>query len=708
MKKRQFYLSVTRDDRGKKVINFGGKAWGDLPKDRANARGVRTGDNLMVVDVDTKDLTKIDKKLIKLLPLECTVETAKGFHWYFTGADDVAQTQKLTEGVDIRNKGGFVFDKYWGKDTDISYEKVGSVYTMTNKLHKYLLKLHSSQSVRVGKLIKAIDGDYPEFDDGEQHEMIRVAMQEDFKRGLSFDQVYTKGQNYIKKYLKNNAHEQQLMDGRINWAFKAFEGSGSTLEGEIVKPRIIKKEEVKIPKIKANMSEEAIKIVLRDAKSKGAFEYDNVRKQLKLETKLSMATLDQMVTEEMASNLDEFFNGHVCWDSLRGVFMEVTDKRIKSIGKSNFAQTVMSRSGYMTPTEVAEVLHGAEDVEAIYRPDVKERYIDNGNDRILNTYYGVKFSGDGQEIPPTIKLLLDNLFLTDPAAKSNFINWMAYVVQLRKRSGVAWGFFGAAGTGKGLITDIMCEMLGANNCSMNVGDSILQESYNSYVDGKLFVHLNEVASDHHGRHGVAAKLKALVGDSKLQLRIMRTDPLHIDNYCNVILNSNKPNPIELDKDDRRWNMIITNNALTSCDWWKGDKTYKKAISEALDFGAYLMNFDVDIREATRPMAHSKAKSQVIALTTSTLEQLAQVINSRKGLADFMELDSENIICKEIEWAEKNGKYANSLLLDIYKMVKKDDRASVFDMNRYLKIPFIKANTKTFKNKQGIITRGLVF
>ena len=285
---------------------------------------------------------------------------------------------------------------------------------------------------------------------------------------------------------------------------------------------------------------------------------------------------------------------------------------------------------------------------------------------------------------------------------------MAYVVQLRKRSGVAWGFFGAAGTGKGLITDIMCEMLGANNCSMNVGDSILQESYNSYVDGKLFVHLNEVASDHHGRHGVAAKLKALVGDSKLQLRIMRTDPLHIDNYCNVILNSNKPNPIELDKDDRRWNMIITNNALTSCDWWKGDKTYKKAISEALDFGAYLMNFDVDIREATRPMAHSKAKSQVIALTTSTLEQLAQVINSRKGLADFMELDSENIICKEIEWAEKNGKYANSLLLDIYKMVKKDDRASVFDMNRYLKIPFIKANTKTFKNKQGIITRGLVF
>lgn len=708
---REFYLSVTRDDRGKKHINFGGKKWGDLPKSKANARGVRTGNGLMVVDIDTKKLKDIDKKLIKLLKKHgpATVETAKGYHWYFTNGDDIAQTQKLTESVDIRNKGGFVFNKYWGADTDIAYSKTKKTYELDPKLHKYLKKLHTTQERRIGKIVKAIDGDYPEFEDGEQHEMIRVSMQEDFKRGLSYDQVFTKGTNYIKNFLSNNSHEKQLMQGRIDFAFKAFEGSGSTLDGEIVKPRIIKRSEIKIPKIGADMSEDAVKLVLRDAKSKGAYEYDAVRKNLKLETGLSLATLDAMVTEEMASHLDEFFNGHICWDSLRGVFMEVTPKRIKTIGKSNFTQTVMSRSGYMKPTEVAEVLHGAEDVEAVYKPDVKKRYIDRGNDRILNTYYGVDFGKKKvTAIPETIEKILNNLFITDEKAKKIFINWMAFILQYKQRSGVAWGFFGAAGTGKGLITDIMAKMLGAGNCSMNVGDSILQEQYNSYIDGKLFVHLNEIASDYHGRHGVAGTLKRLVSDPELQLRIMRTDPIAIANYCNVILNSNKANPIELDRDDRRWNMIVTDKALVSCSWWHGDKTYKKALKESLAFGAYLMSIDVDEGLATTPMDAGDAKKNVIALTTTTIEQLAHHINIGEGLLDFLELDKENIITKEVKKAEKNRQYSNELLLKLYQLVGKSDHSSIYDMNKYFKKAHLKGRVCIYLTKDRKSTRGIVY
>ena len=64
---RKLYVKIKIDKRGKKVPYFG-KVWGELPKKDANTRAVKTGNGLMVVDVDTRDLSKIDKKLIKLLP----------------------------------------------------------------------------------------------------------------------------------------------------------------------------------------------------------------------------------------------------------------------------------------------------------------------------------------------------------------------------------------------------------------------------------------------------------------------------------------------------------------------------------------------------------------------------------------------------------------------------------------------------------------
>ena len=68
--------------------------------------GIATGkiSGITVVDVDTKD-----NILPPDFPETYTVETRKGFHYYFKYNKDVKQTQNKVGNIDIRNDGGFVF-----------------------------------------------------------------------------------------------------------------------------------------------------------------------------------------------------------------------------------------------------------------------------------------------------------------------------------------------------------------------------------------------------------------------------------------------------------------------------------------------------------------------------------------------------------------------------------------------------------------------
>ena len=268
---------------------------------------------------------------------------------------------------------------------------------------------------------------------------------------------------------------------------------------------------------------------------------------------------------------------------------------------------------------------------------------------------------------------------------------MAYVVQIRRRSGVAWGFFGTSGSGKGWIADMMRQLVGARNTSMNKTDVDLQSTFNPYAMHKLIVHLNEVASDFHGRHGVAGKLKSLVSDPILTVNQKGIPEVEVDNYANIIMNSNKPNPIELDADDRRWNMIVSNKALKDCDWWY-EGAYKDAIAEYNKLGAYLMNYDVDIKFAENIMEMNEAKANVIAQTTSDMAQLGKAINDSdtKAIINLLGIEKKNVFpsIEDIKWCGKYGRWSNEILNRMVGVLVGSD-VKTHEMRRKLTLPFLK-------------------
>lgn len=462
---------------------------------------------------------------------------------------------------------------------------------------------------------------------------------------------------------------------------------------------------------KEGLNEDGIKKALVEASKDGAYALNEMKLEIKEQTGLTLGVLDKMVKEEVASSLDEYFDGHICWDSVRGTFMEVGKKGIRSIKKANFNQTVMSSSGWMTPSDVGEVLHGAENVCSEYRPDVDERYFkDSGcSGNKLNLYFDVKARGKGKKIPKLVNKVLDNLFLNDPDAKEYFIHWMAYIIQTGKRTGVAWGFHGAeTGTGKGLIVDVLTKMLGVDNCSINVGNDQLSEKFTGYADCKQLIHFNEIAINAQSRHQIAGKLKALISDMMIQLRLMGTDTFTVPNYANVILNSNKHNPLELEANDRRWNIINTESKLERLKWWKLG-SWDAVMDEALEFKAWLLNFDVNVKMATSVMKKSQAKQNIIEATTSSVELLAQLVNSGGDVIEFLGVDKKEVpLYDELKWATKRLRYPNELLLRLYIRVTGKETSSVVEMNRFFKKPYIRGVVDVFKNKEGKTVRGVIF
>lgn len=221
----KIFCKITRDENGKKRAGFG-KVWGNMPKRKANAEATLTGDGLMVLDIDTKDLSKVDSKLVELLG-EPTVETYNGYHYYFTGdVEDIKQTQGLFHKVDVRNTGGLVFSGYWGDDESISYKVVGEPVELKGKLKKYLLKASKkrrlSEQKRVGKIVD-VDGTWPEIPEGEVHSTILAFMIRDFKAGATYDEVWSKSMLYIDRYLHGyHTHEDRLFKMRIEDTFKMF------------------------------------------------------------------------------------------------------------------------------------------------------------------------------------------------------------------------------------------------------------------------------------------------------------------------------------------------------------------------------------------------------------------------------------------------------------------------------------------------------
>lgn len=372
----------------------------------------------------------------------------------------------------------------------------------------------------------------------------------------------------------------------------------------------------------------------------------DMKKIVKEERKESKKINKDIRSEKKSAEISKIMNEWLEENSASTWFDIKTEKYciktadgIKYFSKNGFQQFFLSSCGIQVKSNEINI----EAIDSDYRPDLSEFFNDSGK-RLINTFMETELMSSKIklfEIPKNINLLLNSLF-DDKEQLEHFINWLAYIYQYRQRSGVAWVFAGTQGTGKGILADYIIKGIWKHNAVCNLTDSHLESAFNPYMQDKMFVHFNEISADNKkSRTVVKNRLKTWITDETIFINSKGVKEVEKSNYCNVIMSSNEHIPIDIEVNDRRFNVVRTNNILNKTDWFVNRETVEHIKDELKDFTYYLNGYSVNIKDA-RTVRNSAIKDDLIEAIKSIPELIYNAFVNR-DFEFFIDCDLEDYL-----------------------------------------------------------------
>lgn len=181
--------------------------------------------------------------------------------------------------------------------------------------------------------------------------------------------------------------------------------------------------------------------------------------------------------------------------------------------------------------------------------------------------------------------------------------------------------FAVHNTGKGLLMNKILKPLFGDNQTVIKRAGELSEKWTDFVTGKLIIFIDEVqTSAFKDEAGIIANLKNFITEPTVQIRVMNKNAYSVPNFSNWIFASNKPDPVSVDKEDRRFNvgpyqgkkLTITDKELAALD------------KELQDFHHFLMSYPM-IKTMANNIMQSAARNTLIELSQTTSESTASAL-----------------------------------------------------------------------------------
>jgi len=232
-------------------------------------------------------------------------------------------------------------------------------------------------------------------------------------------------------------------------------------------------------------------------------------------------------------------------------------------------------------------------------------------------------------VPPTIQKIIWSALGSDSESYEHFLNWLAVIFQHRTMTGVAWILHGTQGTGKGLLfNEILTPLVGMDYIAKTSLDTF-DKPFNGFAEQSIFILVDEVQiSEMVRRSNIMANLKALITEPIISIRRMHTNQYNARNYANFLFASNKNDPIQVDPDDRRFNVAVRQEEkldITQAEIYR-------VKTELPQFIGYLLNRKADIALARTPLINDE-RTYLQQLTRDSSESVADAI--RAGDLQFL-------------------------------------------------------------------------
>jgi hypothetical protein len=193
--------------------------------------------------------------------------------------------------------------------------------------------------------------------------------------------------------------------------------------------------------------------------------------------------------------------------------------------------------------------------------------------RYFNRYAGPPFypwpdAVTYADVEPGLWFIKDSLasgqYATDPEHRTHLL--MAFIADMvqdpAQIPGVAVVLTGIGGTGKTAYTQIAQYMLRSSMCSptLSLAD-MMDDKGGADMQGKLLMCIPESSTrglQSNVKTQVENKLKTLITEDLVRIRVMRENPEHEENYARIILNSNhSDHPVPIDAGATRRYFVIT-------------------------------------------------------------------------------------------------------------------------------------------------------
>jgi hypothetical protein len=254
--------------------------------------------------------------------------------------------------------------------------------------------------------------------------------------------------------------------------------------------------------------------------------------------------------------------------------------------------------------------------------------------------------------PPTIRELLHHV---TGGRSDEFIQWIAYVVKNKDRTGTAWILRGVQGTGKGLTFNKIIKPLVGEEYTYEVLGLNMEDKFNSLLENKLVVFIDEVDYQTEKYSPAIEKLKHYITEPTIGIRKMYSEEKAVVNRVNFIFASNSPNPVYLSESDRRFH--VGNYQETPL---QPSPDFIERLDEELPaFYYYLLSLDVDSQTVHKPVL-TEEKRQLIDLNTPVPGHIVKAIKAG-NYAWFLEHVATSTTLLSPKEALRHQEYVKALI-----------------------------------------------
>ena len=258
------------------------------------------------------------------------------------------------------------------------------------------------------------------------------------------------------------------------------------------------------------------------------------------------------------------------------------------------------------------------------RLTVKGVCFNTDDPNVFSLFQGYKYNFlpkvDETLIKPFLDFILEVICDSNNEAYIYVLKWISYIVQnpgVKTKTAIV--LKGLQGIGKGTFTDTLCDML-AGYSAKNVTDiSELTGTFNSVVENKMLIVLNELKNCGDDRGANFNSLKSIITENEIRINEKNQPRRDGDNVANFIFVTNNAYPVKIETGDRRY-LVLKVSGLYKGDLGYFNKLYK--LRQNPDFYpnllTYFNNYDLhDFLPARIPM--TSAKQDIIRASLSVIE-----------------------------------------------------------------------------------------